>query len=96
MQFHILGIFVFSHFGLDYINPHIFVTLSNFFINTVSRSFHFMVSFAFFSLIFLSFSRLPNTPLEDENSRDAWLSPIALKRRVASLVMGLLQVVLSL
>ena len=44
--------------------------------------------FALFSLLFLSFSRLPNTPLEDDNSRDAWLSLKALKRRVASLVVG--------
>ena len=63
---------------------------------TVSRSFHFRVSFALFSLFFLSFSRLPNTPLEDDNSRDAWLSLIALKRRVAGFVLGLLQVVLLL
>ena len=44
------------------------------FINTVSRSFHFRVSFSLLSLLFLSFSRLLNTPLEDDNSRDAWLS----------------------
>ena len=35
-------------------------------------------------------------PLEDDNLRDALLSLIALKRRVASLVLGLLQVVLML
>ena len=52
------------------------------------------VYFSLFSLLFLSFSRVPNTPLEDDNSRDAWLSLIALKRRVASLVLGQLQVVL--
>ena len=70
--------------------------LSNFSFYKVSRSFHFRVSFALFSLLFLSFSRLPNTPLEDDNSRDAWLSLIALKRKVASLVLGLLQVVFKL
>ena len=74
--------------------PHKLVTLSNFSFYKVSRSFHFRVSFALFSLLFLLFSRLPNTPLEDDNSRDAWLSLIALKRRVVSLVLGLLQVVL--
>ena len=50
--------------------------------------------FSLFSLLFLSFSRLPNNPLEDDNSRDAWLSLLALKRKVASLVVGQLQVVL--
>ena len=83
---------------VDYINPHGFVTLSNFeatfHLCKFSRSFLFRFSSALFSLLFLSFSRLPNTSLEDDNSRDAWLSLIALKRRVASLVLGLLQVVL--
>ena len=61
-------------------------------------NFHFYVSFpaalvfrlyfALFSLFFLSFSWLPNTPLEDDNSRDALLDLKALKRRVASLVVG--------
>ena len=50
--------------------------------------------FSLFSLIFLSFSRLPNKPLEDDNSRDAWLSLFSLKRKVASFVVGQLQVVL--
>ena len=54
----------------------------------------FTVWFSLFSLFFLSFSRLPNTPLEDDNSRDAWLSLFSLKRKVASLVVGQLQVVL--
>ena len=80
-----------------YINPHGFVTLSNFkqllHFNTVPAAFSFRVSFSLLSLLFLSFSRLPNTPLEDDNSRDAWLSLIALKRKVASLVLGQLQVV---
>ena len=83
---------------VDYINPHSFVTLSNFYATfhfiKLPAAFLFRVSFALFSLLFLSFSRLLNTPLEDDNSRDAWLSLIALKRRVASLVSGLLQVVL--
>ena len=52
------------------------------------------VCYSLFSLLFLSFSRLPNNPLEDDNSRDAWLSLLALKRKVASLVVGQLQVVL--
>ena len=47
-----------------------------------------------FSLLFLLFSRLPNTPLKDDNSRDAWLSLFSLKRKEASLVVGHLQVVL--
>ena len=59
------------------------------------------LSFAFiFSLLsllshfFLSLSRLPNTPLEDDNSRDAWLSLLPLKRKEASLAVGLKHVVL--
>ena len=68
-------------------SPYDFVTLSNFLhFNTVPATFSFRVSFALFSFLFLSLSRLPNTPLEDDNSRDAWLSLIALKRKVASLV----------
>ena len=46
------------------------------------------------SLFFLSLSRLPNTPLEDDNSRDAWLSLLSLKRKEASLAVGLKHVVL--
>ena len=69
-------------------------------------SFHFtafvnkilFLSFAFIfsllSLFFLSLSRLPNTPLEDDNSRDAWLSLLPLKRKEASLAVGLKHVVL--
>ena len=45
-------------------------------------------SFSLFSLFFLSFSWLPNTTFEDDNSRDVWLSLKVLKRRVASLVNG--------
>ena len=65
----------------------------SFYVN-ISRSFSSRVSFSLFSLLFLSPSRLPNTLLEDDNSRDAWLSLIALKRKVASFVLGQLQVVL--
>ena len=69
-------------------------------------SFHFtafvnkvlFLSFAFIfsllSLFFLSLSRLPNTSLEDDNSRDAWLSLLPLKRKEASLAVGLKHVVL--
>ena len=46
------------------------------------------------SLFFLSLSRLPNTPLEDDNSRDAWLSLLPLKMKEASLAVGLKHVVL--
>ena len=52
------------------------------------------VFFSLFSLLFLSLSRLPHTPLEDDNSRDAWLSLFPLKRKEASLVVGLMHVVL--
>ena len=45
-------------------------------------------------LFFLSLSRLPNTPLEDYNSRDAWLSLLPLKKKEASLAVGLKHVVL--
>ena len=54
----------------------------------------FRVWYSLFSLLFPLFSRLPNTPLEDDNSRYAWLSLFALKRKEASLVVGQLQVVL--
>ena len=69
-------------------------------------SFHFtafvnkvlFLGFAFIlsllSLFFLSLSRLPNTPLEDDNSRDAWLSLLPLKRKEGSLAVGLKHVVL--
>ena len=46
------------------------------------------------SLFFLSLSRLPNTPLEDDNSRDAWLSLLPLKKKEASLAVRLKHVVL--
>ena len=46
------------------------------------------------SLFFLSLSRLPNTPLKDDNSRDAWLSLLPLKRKEASLAVGLKHVIL--
>ena len=52
------------------------------------------VLFSLFSLFFLSLSRLPNTPLEDDNSRDALLSLLPLKRKEASLAVGLKHVVL--
>ena len=76
--------------------PHNFVTLTLIIQYSFPQLFILGLIFALFSLLFLSFSRLPNTPLEDDNSRDAWLGLIALKRRVASLVLGQLQVVLML
>ena len=58
-------------------------------------SFSFIFSLlSLLSLFFLSLSRLPNTPLEDDNSRDAWLSLLPLKRKEASLAVGLKHVVL--
>ena len=58
-------------------------------------SFAFIFSLlSLLSLFFLSLSRLPNTPLEDDNSRDAWLSLLPLKRKEASLAVGLKHVVL--
>ena len=52
-------------------------------------SFTFIFSLlSLLSLFFLSLSRLPNTPLEDDNSRDAWLSLLPLKRKGASLAVG--------
>ena len=54
----------------------------------------FAFIFSLLSLFFLSLSRLPNTPLEDDNSRDAWLSLFPLKRKEASLAVGLKHVVL--
>ena len=58
-------------------------------------SFSFIFSLlSFLSLFFFSLSRLPNTPLEDDNSRDAWLSLLPLKRKEASLAVGLNHVVL--
>ena len=57
-------------------------------------SFAFIFSLlSLLSLFFLSLSRLPNTPLEDDNSRDAWLSLFPLKRKEASLAVGLKHVV---
>ena len=85
-----------SHNGVGYISsPTTFVTLS-FHLCKFFPQLYFWLYFALFSHLFLSFSRLPNTPLEDDNSRDAWLSLKALKRGVDSLVLGLLQVVLML
>ena len=53
-------------------------------------SFAFIFSLlSLLSLFLLSLSRLPNTPLEDDNSRDAWLSLFPLKRKEASLAVGL-------
>ena len=60
----------------------------------VNKVLFFFVLFSLFSLFFLSLSRLPNTPLEDDNSRDAWLSLLPLKRKEASLAVGLKHVVL--
>ena len=58
-------------------------------------SFAFIFSLlSLLSLFFLSLSRLPNTPLENDNSRDAWLSLLPLKRKEASLAVGLKHVVL--
>ena len=58
-------------------------------------SFAFIFSLlSLLSLFFLSLSRLPNTPLEDDNSRDAWLSLLPLKRKEASLAVGLKHVFL--
>ena len=79
---------------VDYISPHHFVTLSNFY-----ATFHFVnkvpqlsvLWFAFLSSLSSFFHFLgrqtppppppPPPPLEDDNSRDAWLSLIALKRK---------------
>ena len=63
-----------------------------FYVNISQLSFRFCSPL--FSLLFPLFSRLPNTPLEDDNSRDAWISLFSLKRKEASLVVGQLQVVL--
>ena len=46
------------------------------------------------SLFFLSLSGCQTHPLEDDNSRDAWLSLLPLKRKEASLAVGLKHVVL--
>ena len=97
-----LGFLVVSHIGWPilappFCNPKQFLEAIfwhfSFYVN-ISHCFSSRVSFSLFSLLFLSLSRLPNTLLEDDNSRDAWLSIIALKRKVASLVLGQLQVVL--
>ena len=75
--------------------PHKLVTLSNF---SFDKSFPaaFILGFQLLSSLssFFHFLGCQTPPLEDGNSRDAWLSLIALKMRVASLVLGLLQVVL--
>ena len=86
----------FTHWGWLYKLPYNFCNPNFPFYASFPTDFHFRFYFALFSLLFLSFSRQPNTPLEDDNSRDAWLGLKALKRRVASLVLGLLQVVLML
>ena len=58
--------------------------------NVLFLGFAFIFSLlSLLSLFFLSLSRLPNTPLEDDNSRDAWLSLLPLKRKEASLAVGL-------
>ena len=62
--------------------------------NHSPTAFCFRVFFSLSSLLFLTLFSLLNTPFEDDNSRDAWLSLIALKRKVDSLVLGQLQVVL--
>ena len=82
----------------------VFVTLSKdlggeksfgtFYFNVNISQLSFRFCFPLFSLLFPLFSWLPNTPLEDDNSRDAWLSLFSLKRKEASLVVGQLQVVL--
>ena len=88
--------FHFTHWGWLYKLPYNFCNPNFPFYASFPAAFHFRFYFALFSLLFLSFSRQPNTPLEDDNSRDAWIGLKALKRRVASLVLGLLQVVLML
>ena len=40
---------------------------------------YFWPSFALFSLFFLSLSRQPNTPLEDDNSKYVWIKPLNLE-----------------
>ena len=89
---------------MAYINPHSFCnpkqqrgeksfgTIFHFFVNIFAALVR--VWFSLFSLLFLLFSRLPNNLLEDDNSRDTWLSLSSLRRKVASLVVGQLQVVL--
>ena len=54
----------FTHW-VAYISPHHFVTLSNFWHFQYSpATFSSKVCFSLFSLLFLSFSKLPNTPLQ--------------------------------
>ena len=90
---------------MAYINPHSFCNkgrknlgernlLAQFIVLCKYLAASVRVWCSFFSLLFPLFSRLPNTPLEDDNSRDAWLSLFSLKRREARLVVGQLQVVL--
>ena len=78
----------FTHFGWLYKPPYSFCNPNFNSFKLSARSFCFNSKFALFSLFFLSFSWLPNASLEDDNSRDAWLSLKALKRRVSSLVIG--------
>ena len=78
--------FVSFHFTA-FVNKVLFLSFAFIFLSSLS-------SFSLLSLFFLSLSRLPNTPLEDDNSRDAWLSLLPLKRKEASLAVGLKHVVL--
>ena len=73
--------FVSFHFT-SFVNKVLFLSFTFIFLSSLS-------SFSLLSLFFLSLSRLPNTPLEDDNSRDAWLSLLPLKRKEASLAVGL-------
>ena len=92
---YILGIFGISHILFGYISHLIaFVTLTLDHSSFQPCNFVLGYSFSLFSLFFLSFSWLPNTTFEDDNSRDVWLSLKTLKWRVARLVNGVLQVVL--
>ena len=78
----------FTQLGWLYKPPYDFCNPNFHFYASSPAALVFRLYFALFSLLFLSFSWLPNTPLEDENARDAWLSLKALKRRVTSLVVG--------
>ena len=85
----------FTHLVWLYKPPYNFFVTLHFILHCNPQLFIVLFQFALFCLFFLSFSRLPNTPLEDDNSRDVWLSLKTLKMRVARLVNGGLQVVLS-